>query len=75
MADHCHEGIRLRFVISHLPRPEALADNLKAMAASLMATDTQLMAPAQLHGLLDDTQAGLGLVHDQAAANWFLTVH
>lgn len=61
--------------IKRLPRSDGLTDNLTALAASLMAADIHRITPMQLHELLDDIQAKLGVTHKQIATTWFLEAH
>jgi uncharacterized alpha-E superfamily protein len=58
--------------IKRLPRSEGLTENLTQLDASLMAADIYSINPAQLHKLLDDIQASLGVTHNQIASTWFL---
>ncbi|NOU22297.1 MAG: alpha-E domain-containing protein [Methyloglobulus sp.] len=58
--------------IKRLSKSGGLSDNLTLLSATLMATDIHRITPVQLHELLDDIQARLGVTHDQIASTWFL---
>ncbi|MBK1650245.1 alpha-E domain-containing protein [Rhabdochromatium marinum] len=67
---YCMEAVRAG--LEHLPRNEAALRILGRLARSLDNAQLERLSPADLHAFVDELQAGIGDLHQEIAATWFL---
>ncbi|MBK5967392.1 MULTISPECIES: alpha-E domain-containing protein [Thiorhodovibrio] len=67
---YCMEAVRSG--LEHLPRHESALRVLGRLARSLDSAELQRLSHAELHDFVDELQAGIGDLHQEIAATWFL---
>lgn len=66
----CMEAVRAG--LEHLPRNDAPLRTLGRLARGLDAAPLESLSHAELHQFVDDLQIGIGQLHQEIAATWFL---